>query len=604
MQTFKKLIFLLSSFERKQVSLLLIMVIIMAFIDMVGVASILPFMAVLSNPSLIDTNIILNSMFKVANSFGVNSIHEFLFTLGFMVFVLLIISLIFKAATTYMQIRFVQMREHSIGKRLVEGYLHQPYSWFLSRHSADLGKNILSEIGQLTGGGIAPLIELISKGILAIAIITLLIIANPKLALIVAFSLGTSYLITFYFVRKKLKNIGEEKLVNNRLRYTSISDAFGAAKEVKIGGLEEIYTKNFSKYAEIYARSLATSQVIAQLPRYILEAIAFGGILLILLYMITQTGSFNNSLPIISLYILGGYRLMPALQQMYVSFTGLSFIGPSLDKIYDEIKNLERNNRVQNHDVLPFNKLISLKNITYSYPNTTKKVIKDISLSISKNFSVGFAGSTGSGKTTTVDIILGLLRAQKGTLEVDGKIITEQNLKAWQKFIGYVPQNIYLSDDTIAANIAFGIESKEINQNIVDKVAKIANLHNFIIDDLPNKYQTIIGERGARLSGGQRQRIGIARALYHNPKILVLDEATSALDNQTEKAVMDALNNLKKEITIIIITHRLSTLKNCDRIFLLEKGELKNTGTFQELIEVDESFRASIAQDLKTKKIN
>ena len=197
MQTFKKLIFLLSSFERKQVSLLLIMVIIMAFIDMVGVASILPFMAVLSNPSLIDTNIILNSMFKVANSFGVNSIHEFLFTLGFMVFVLLIISLIFKAATTYMQIRFVQMREHSIGKRLVEGYLHQPYSWFLSRHSADLGKNILSEVGQLTGGGIAPLIELISKGILAIAIITLLIIANPKLALIVAFSLGTSYLITF-----------------------------------------------------------------------------------------------------------------------------------------------------------------------------------------------------------------------------------------------------------------------------------------------------------------------------------------------------------------------------------------------------------------------
>ena len=604
MQTFKKLIFLLSSFERKQVSLLLIMVIMMAFIDMVGVASILPFMAVLSNPSLIDTNIILNSMFKVANSFGVNSNHEFLLTLGFMVFVLLIISLIFKAATTYMQIRFVQMREHSIGKRLVEGYLHQPYSWFLSRHSADLGKNILSEVGQLTGGGIAPLIELISKGILAIAIITLLIIANPKLALIVAFSLGTSYLITFYFVRKKLKNIGEEKLINNRLRYTSISDAFGAVKEVKIGGLEEIYTKNFSKYAEIYARSLATSQVIAQLPRYILEAIAFGGILLILLYMITQTGSFNDSLPIISLYILGGYRLMPALQQMYVSFTGLSFIGPSLDKIYDEIKNLESNDRVQNHDVLTFNKLISLKNITYSYPNTTKKVIKDISLSISKNFTVGFAGSTGSGKTTTVDIILGLLRAQKGTLEVDGKIITEQNSKAWQKFIGYVPQNIYLSDDTIAANIAFGIESKEINQNIVDKVAKIANLHNFIIDDLPNKYQTIIGERGARLSGGQRQRIGIARALYHNPKILVLDEATSALDNQTEKAVMDALNNLKKEITIIIITHRLSTLKNCDRIFLLEKGELKNAGTFQELIEVDESFRVSIGQDLKTKNIN
>jgi ABC-type multidrug transport system fused ATPase/permease subunit len=198
---------------------------------------------------------------------------------------------------------------------------------------------------------------------------------------------------------------------------------------------------------------------------------------------------------------------------------------------------------------------------------------------------------TGSGKTTIVDIILGLLEAQKGTLEIDGQVITEKNSRSWQRSIGYVPQHIYLADDTVAANIAFGVEPKDINRESVEKAAKIANLDEFVIEELPKQYETTIGERGVRLSGGQRQRIGIARALYHNPKVLVLDEATSALDNQTEKAVMDAINNLSKNITIILIAHRLSTVKKCDKIFLLEKGQLKNEGTFEELINIDENFR-------------
>ena len=200
-------------------------------------------------------------------------------------------------------------------------------------------------------------------------------------------------------------------------------------------------------------------------------------------------------------------------------------------------------------------------------------------------------GTTGSGKTTTVDIILGLLEAQKGTLEVDGKIIDKQNCRSWQRSIGYVPQHIYLSDDTVAANIAFGVEPIDISLDAVEKASKIANLHEFVVNELDNKYQTTIGERGIRLSGGQRQRIGIARALYHNPQVLILDEATSALDNKTEKAVMDAVNNLSKDITIILIAHRLSTVKKCDKIILLENGEIKNQGKFEELIKVNENFR-------------
>jgi ABC-type multidrug transport system fused ATPase/permease subunit len=242
---------------------------------------------------------------------------------------------------------------------------------------------------------------------------------------------------------------------------------------------------------------------------------------------------------------------------------------------------------------LPLNKTIALKNVYYDYPNTPRTTLNDINLIIPAKSTVGLVGATGSGKTTTVDIILGLLEPRKGTLEVDGKVITKKNSRSWLRSIGYVPQNIYLSDDTVAANIAIGVESKYINQDMVEKASKIVNLHKFVIDQLPKQYQTTIGERGVRLSGGQRQLIGIARALYHNPQVLILDEATSALDNKSEKALMDAINYLSKDITIILIAHRLNTLKNCDIIFKLDKGQLVGKGSFDELINSNKSFRSN-----------
>jgi ABC-type multidrug transport system fused ATPase/permease subunit len=282
---------------------------------------------------------------------------------------------------------------------------------------------------------------------------------------------------------------------------------------------------------------------------------------------------------------------MPALQQIYSSITQLTFIGPSLDKVYEDIKNLKPLNLSRAHYILPFKNKITLKNIHYNYPSTSRRTLKNINLSISAKSTVGFVGSTGSGKTTIVDIIVGLLEPLKGSLEIDGSVITKKNLRAWQSCVGYVPQDIYLADDTIASNIAFGVNCDDVNQQAVEKASIIANLHDFIMSELPHQYKTIVGERGIRLSGGQRQRIGIARALYHNPQILILDEATSALDNQTEKAVMDAVNNLSKNITIIIIAHRLTTVKNCDIIFLLDNGELKDKGTFEELMKVNDQFR-------------
>ena len=590
MQTFKKLLFLLNPNERKNAGFLLIMIAIMALLDVIGVASILPFIAVLTNPSLIETNLILNTMFQFSKIFRVENSQQFIFALGLIVFLLLVFSLTFKAFTSYVQARFVLMCEYSIGRRLVEGYLHQPYSWFLGRHSAELGKTILSEVGLVIGLGLFQLMELLAKGIVAITLIILLIIVDPKLALIVGFTLAGIYLLIFYLVQEYLKRIGNKRLKNNELRFKTISEAFGAAKEVKVGGIEQTYIKSFSDSAKIFALTQASSQVVSQLPRYILEAIGFGGILLIILYIMSQTGNFNTALPIISLYVFAGYRLLPALQQIYYAFTQLAFVRPSIVKLTSDIKNLKPFNENQDKGVLSLNKTITLKNIYYEYPNASRTALKNINLSISSKSTVGLVGETGSGKTTTVDIILGLLEPQKGTLEVDGKVITKQNSRSWQRSIGYVPQHIYLSDDTVAANIAFGVEPQDINLAAVEKAAKIANLHKFLIEELPKQYQTTIGERGIRLSGGQRQRIGIARALYHNPNILILDEATSALDSQTEKAVMDAVNNLRKDITIIIIAHRLATIKKCDKVFLLEKGQIKNEGTFEELKNIDEKF--------------
>lgn len=586
MSIIKNFLYLLTSNEQKRAGLLMFMILIMAMLDMIGVASILPFMSVLTNPSIINTNIILNKSFEFFQLFGVQNDQQFLFALGILVFILLIVSLSFKALVNYVQVQFIQMRQYSIGKHLMTGYLHQPYSWFLGRNSADLGTKVLSEVQKVVGGGLKPLMMLISSSMVVITISTLLIIVNPKLAIIVTFSISAAYGIVFIIVRKYLNRIGKESLINNELRFKAIIEAFGAAKEVKICGLEDAYIKRFSDPSKIFAKHSATSTVINQIPRFALEIVAFGGIMLLILYMMARTGNFNRTLPIITLYAFAGYRLMPALQQMYASFTQLTFVKPSLESLINDLKNLKQIEKNQDHGFLLFNKLIKLKNINYNYPSTSRTALKDITLSIPIKTSVGIIGATGSGKTTIVDIILGLLEPQKGSLEVDGQIITQKNTRAWQRLIGYVPQHIYLSDDTVTANIAFGVSSEDVNQDVVEKVSKIANLHTFVVSELPDKYKTTIGERGVRLSGGERQRIGIARALYHNPKLLILDEATSSLDNHTEKLVMEAVNNLSKELTIISIAHRLNTVKNCDIIFQLENGKLINQGTPSELLDL------------------
>ena len=593
MKTLKKYFYLLSPKERKQAYLLLGMILVMALLDMLGVASIMPFISVLSNPELIQTNNILNNAFKFAGKFGITTNQQFLFTSGVFVFLLLIFSITFKALTNYVQIRFICMREYSLGKRLMEGYLHHPYSWFLNRHSASLSKTVISDVGTVIAKGLNPIMSLIAQSFVTLSLITLLIIVDPKLTLLVGLTLGCAYGLIYKLTRGYITRIGKESIKANLWRFTTIGEAFGATKEIKVGGLEQVYIKRFSDPAKIIARNSTSSNIVSQLPRYALEGITFGGMILVVLYLMSKSGTFIEAIPIIALFAFAGYRLMPSLQLIYSNSMLLRYSSPSLDTIIDDLKTFEVSSKDDNKETLKLKKNITLKRINYHYPGSSQTVLKDINLSIDANSTVGLVGATGSGKTTLVDIILGLLEAQQGTLQVDGQTINKNNSRAWQKSIGYVPQEIFLTDDTVAANIALGIEQNDINQEAVERASKIANLHNFVIDKLPLKYGTTVGERGVRLSGGQRQRIGIARALYHNPQVLILDEATSALDNLTEQAVMEAVHNLKKNITIILIAHRLTTVKKCDEIFFLEKGELKAQGTFEKLRQISDNFRAN-----------
>ena len=592
MHILKKFLYLLSFKEKRQLILLLVTIIVMAIFEMIGVVSIMPFMAVLISPELVETNPLLNAAYNYSNIFGVKSNQQFLFLLGVLVFVLLIVSISLKTFTIYLTIWFINMCNYNFARRLVEGYLHQPYSWFLNRHSADLGKTILAEVSVVIKQGLYPILTLIKQSIVALALLSVMIFVDPKLTLIVGLTLGIAYGLIYIFIRKSIKKMGKDRLESNKWLFTSISEAFGAVKEIKVGGLEKIYINRFSAPAKNLAKINALFGFIKQLPRFFLEAIVFGGILLVVLYLMTQLNSITKAIPIIALFAYTSYRIMPALQEIFNSVTEIRYALPSINAMYNDLKNLKSFiNSPSNDNLFNFENNITIKNLNYNYPNANRTTLKNLSLSIKSRTTVGIVGATGSGKTTTVDIILGLLETQEGSLEIDGRKINKNNLRAWQRSIGYVPQNIFLADDSVAGNIAFGVDPKFIDHKNVERAAKIARIHEFVTSDLPEKYLTSVGERGIRLSGGQRQRIGIARALYHNPKVLILDEATSALDNTTELAVMEEVKNMAKDLTIIIITHRINTVKNCDNIFLLEKGMLIGQGTFNELIRDNKKFR-------------
>lgn len=580
MDSFNKIYKLLSSRERKRAGLLLGMIFIMSLLDAIGIASVMPFLSVLANPKVVSQNEFLALLYT---HLEFENEQSYLFFLGLMVFFFLITSLAFKTLTTYALLRFVLLREYSFGYRLVESYLHRPFSWLLNRHSSELSKNILSEVTQIIQHALLPAMTIITQGTLCLIILLLLLIISPALALTSGIVFSASYFLISKATKKVLLRIGNERLSANDKRYKTLNEIFGAFKEVKLKSLELVFLDRYSLPAKQYASHTATAQLIGQLPRFALEGVAFGGMLLVVLYLMDEKDDLAVALPVIGVYAFAGYRLMPALQQVYNGISQLRFSGPALDALHNDFQEMVSSEKIK----LPGSKkqpkdVIELKNVSYQYPGSEINALSDISLTIKVGSNVGIVGSTGSGKTTAIDLLLGLLEPQKGALIVDGQAIGAKTRRQWQNNIGYVPQNIFLTDSSIASNIAFGIRAEEIDLDRVKLVAKIANLHSFV-DDQPQGYETTVGEDGVRLSGGQRQRIGIARALYQQPAVLVLDEATSALDNLTERVVVDAINNMDPDLTIISITHRVSTLQGCDLIYVFEKGKVIQQGLYSEV---------------------
>lgn len=588
---YRRLFDLLNPRERRQFWLLLGMVVMMGVFDLIGVASILPFLAVLANPEIVHENQFLATIY---DALGFSETRPFLEFLGIVALCLTVVGQVFKAVTNYVLIRFAKLREAAIGSRLLSGYLRQPYAWFLNRHSADLGKSILSEVDKVIQGVLNPALRILAQSIVVFLLAVLLIIVDPVAAIISALIVSVAYGAVFGVTRRYLLRIGSDRLQANEERYRATQEAFSSIKDVKLLGLEQHYINRFRAPSLRFAQRQAASSALAETPRYLFEAIVFGGMMFLLLALLTMAeGRLESVIPVIGLYAFAGIRLFPAVQILYGGFVALRFNRPALDALHADLANFPPAPTLRlggiTHPIRLEHEL-ALQDVHYTYPGAGRSALQGLSLSIQAQTTVGVVGATGAGKTTAIDVILGLLQLQNGQVLVDGVPLNASNVRAWQRGIGYVPQQIFLTDESVAANIAFGVPQQEIDPEAVEHAARGARIHEFIMRELPKGYQTPVGERGVRLSGGERQRIGIARALYHNPSVLIFDEATSALDNLTEKAVMDAVHNLAGAKTIIIIAHRLSTVRACDEIFLLEAGKCVARGPFDALAVNDSRF--------------
>lgn len=587
---------LLNKEERKEVFWLILAILIMAFFEVIGIVSIVPFIQVITNPGIIQSN---NKLFWLYSVLRFTNSNRFLLFLGLVVFVLLIFSIIFTAFTNQLLLRFTQVRGHLFAKRLFTKYIYESYEFFLNRNSVELSRSILSEINQMVTCVLVPGMQLVAKSVVALFIIGLLIIIDYMLALFVGGFICMIYLSFYFIIRGKLEKIGNERLRLSKAKYKIAAEGLVGIKEIKLIHAEEFIIERFSEVSERCARYQTMDGMITSLTKSVIEAIAFGGVLLMVLYMLSVKVDFGLVIPLVSVYIFSGYRLIPALHQIFSGVTTIRFYKSSLDFVFNDLKEYRftvEQNLLENKEsaILPFVHDLRMEGITFTYNKNFEPLIRDFNILIKAQTKVALVGSTGSGKTTVIDIILGLLQPQSGSLVIDGIKIDNSNMWRWQKNIGYVPQSIFLADDMIIRNIAFGISYEKIDMQAVERAARIANLHNFICNELPNGYNTLIGERGIRLSGGERQRIGIARALYYDPNVLIFDEATNSLDGVTEEAVIQAINNLPSKKTIIMIAHRINTVKDSDMIYVIDKGRLIGKGTYYDLMSSCEIFNSLV----------
>jgi ABC-type multidrug transport system fused ATPase/permease subunit len=586
---------LLDVLERRNAWLVLGVIIIGALASAVMVGSVMPFLAVMADPSRIETTPILAWAFK---AFGFSSVYGFLVGLGIASFAVIIVSSLIQIARTWAVAQFSMMRIHSISHRLLSSYLAQPYAFFLNRHSGEMGARVLTESEQVVLRFLSPAAELIAATLTTLAIISLLLWVNPIVTMASFVVIGGSYILIYRLARKNIKELGQTRVAANHQRFRLSNEALTGIKDIKLLGREKAYLERYAAPSIQMARAQSKITIISSVPQFVLQAVALGGVILLCLLLIDPDGvpsgnALGGVLPTLGVFAFAGQRLMPELSKLYNSLALIQVGSAAVDSVYEDLVLSKISDGLP--DSLPMamglKSGLQLENVCFAYPNTDQAGVRNVSLSITAGEKIGIVGTTGAGKTTLADIILGLLEPQLGRLMADHIEITQDNLRAWMQTVGYVPQDIFLTDAPVAENIALGISKKDINFERVREAAQIARIDQFIMDELSDGYQTNIGERGVRLSGGQRQRIGIARALYHNADLIVFDEATSALDNITEHDVIAAIDALPGDKTVLMIAHRLSTVKGCDRIIVLDKGQLVGCDTWDALMTDNAVFQ-------------
>jgi ATP-binding cassette, subfamily B, bacterial PglK len=594
-ETFRKLFLLFDRTERRRFWLLTGVMLLVAASEIAGISAVLMLLNILANPDAIQSSRTLSYLSELS---GLETNFSFQVGLAVVVLLVVMVGLAIKAAGTYATIRFSTMRGYTISSRLLAAYLSQPYPWFLRRNSAELEKNVLNEVDGLVQRVILPCLRLVSNGLLVLAILGFLLLVDPMVTLLSGGVLGCGYGLIYLRFRGRLHRLGEDMMDAFENRFLVAQEATGGIKDVKVMGLEATYVRSYSAAARKAAQSGATMGVMSELPRFALEAITFGTMLaLILLLLLQSGGDVTEIVPTLGVIAFSTMRLLPSLQQIYhglVSIRGATAVLNAIVTDFQSTPPLPLADATRT-EPLRLERELELSKVSFAYAEAEKPTLRGVDLVIPARTTVGIVGGTGAGKTTLVDLVLGLLTPDDGVIRVDGHPITPENVRAWQGTLGYVPQTIFLTDETIASNIAFGVPKEDIDMAAVERAARIAALHDFVISDLPQGYDTFVGERGVRLSGGQRQRIGIARALYRDPTLLIMDEATSALDNITERVVMEAVDRIRANKTIILIAHRLTTVKTCDTIFLMDRGRLLAQGSYDELLAGNEIFRRMVS---------
>ena len=576
----------LSKRRRRQFVLMQILIVMASFFEMVSLGAVIPFLSVLSEPEIVYEYEYIQPLIKF---FDISDPSQLALPITIIFIAIIMISALFRLVLLYSLTKLSELAGADLSIDIYRHTLYQDYSVHVSRNSSEVINGIITKTTTVTKNIIAPVLNLISTSVTIIGLIAVLLFVNITVTLIGFLGFGGLYLIVMYLTRRNLKENSLHIAEKSDSMVKSLQEGLEGIREVLINNNQHFYTQLYSKSDLQMRRARWRNEMIYSSPRFGMEAVGIGIVALFSFTATLSLGGIDQFLPILGAFVLGAQKLLPAIQKAYASY---SRIKGGRFSLIDVISLLDQ--PMPNHANLsqprpnPFNKSIELRNLSFQYSKDSPMVLKNFNLTINKGSVIGVVGATGCGKSTLLDVIMGLLSPTCGELNVDDEAINSSNKRAWQAHISNVPQHIYLTDGTIEENIAFGIPIEKINHERVKKAAQEAQISK-LVESWKDGYKTLVGERGTRLSGGQRQRLGLARAFYKESDVLILDEATSALDDDTESAVMEAINNIDKQITVIIIAHRLTTLKNCDQIVKFETDYQTRILTYEELMNLNKN---------------